>query len=243
MKILVSLPVYNEGLLLKRAVNSILDQTHTDFTLVIVNDGSTDNSFSEAEKFLYDSRVVLVNNEKNGGCFYSKNIGLQYMESGEYDVFTTHDADDFSQPTRFEKILNIFNSSNEILAIQDLEFRFGNTPPKWYNTPFTPMVNLAHAFFKKEVFSRIGYFDNTKYSGDEDYWNRTTVFCQNNGKKTYTLEEILYYAEITNDNMILRYDDDLRKQYRDRFWNEIRAMEKTNNFYRAFFSSAEALGY
>jgi glycosyltransferase involved in cell wall biosynthesis len=243
MKILVSLPVFNEEILLKRAVNSILDQTYKNFTLVIVNDASTDNSLKEAEKFLYDPRVVVINNEKNGGCFYSKNTGIKLMESGKYDIFTTHDADDFSQPTRFEKFVNIFNSSKDIMGIQDFEFRFGNTPPKWYNPPLTPMFNMAHAFFRKDVFEKLGYFDNVKYSGDEDYWNRLKVFCKKNNKITYTLEEILYYAEITEDNMILRYDDDIRQIYRDKFWLEINEMEIKNNFYRPFFSNQQAVGY
>jgi glycosyltransferase involved in cell wall biosynthesis len=243
MKILVSLPVYNEEVLLKRAVNSILDQSYKNFTLVIVNDASTDSSYFQANKFLYDPRVIVVNNKKNGGCFYSKNVGIQFMESGEYDIFTTHDADDFSQPTRFEKIVNIFNSSENILGVQDLEFRFGNMPPKWYNEPFTPMSNLAHAFFKKDVFDKLGYFDNVKYSGDEDYWNRLNVFCQQNNKKTYNLQEVLYYAEITNDNMILRYDDDIRQEYRNKFWSEIKDMANKNNFYRPFFNNESAVGY
>ena len=78
-KILVALPVYNEERLLKRAINSILEQTYTNFDLVIVNDASTDNSLLEAKKFLYDPRVKIVNNNKNSGCFYSKNTGIRFL--------------------------------------------------------------------------------------------------------------------------------------------------------------------
>jgi glycosyltransferase involved in cell wall biosynthesis len=235
MKLLVSLPVYNEQKLLKRAINSILEQTYQDFTLVLVNDASTDNSLFEAKKFLYDPRVVIINNIKNSGCFYSKNTGIRFMESGEYDLYTTHDADDFSQPDRFEKIINIFKSNKDILGVQDLELRFGNTPPEWYNTPFTPMENLAHGFFSKKAFEALGYFDNTDYSGDEDYWHRLNAFGNQNKMYCYTLNEVLYYAEITNDNMILRYDDSLRQIYRGKFLNEIEIMKINNNFYREFF--------
>jgi glycosyltransferase involved in cell wall biosynthesis len=235
LKILVSLPVYNEARLLKRAINSILDQTYSNFSLVIVNDASTDDSLKEAEKFLYDPRVRIVNNKNNSGCFYSKNTGIRFMETESYDIYTTHDADDFSQPTRFQQVVDIFNSNSRILGVQDLELRFGNTPPSWYGEPFTPMVNLAHAFFNKKAFEVLGYFDNTDYSGDEDYWNRLNVYCGRNQMFTHTLQEILYYAEITNDNMILRYDDDLRQIYRDKFWKEIEQMSITNNFRREFF--------
>jgi glycosyltransferase involved in cell wall biosynthesis len=238
-KILISLPVYNEARLLKRAVNSILEQTYTNFSLVIVNDGSTDNSLEEANKFLYDSRVTVVNNEKNSGCFYSKNVGIKFMESGNFDIYTTHDADDFSQPTRFEEIVNVFESNQDIVSVQDFEFRIGNNPPSWYNPPFTSMINIAHAFFNKEVFNNLGYFDNIGYSGDEEYWNRLNAYCDLNNKINATLDKVLYYAEITDDNMILRYNDELRQKYRNIFHEEIKKMKNNNNFYRKFYDYEE----
>ena len=157
------------------------------------------------------------------------------MEKEHYDIYTTHDADDFSQPTRFEEIINIFNSSNSILNVQDLELRIGNNPPEWYNTPFTPMINIAHGFFSKKAFELFGYFDDTDYSGDEDYWRRVIRYCESNPYTWKTLEKVLYYAEVTDDNMILRYDDDLRKIYRQKFFADIELMSKSNNFYRNFF--------
>jgi glycosyltransferase involved in cell wall biosynthesis len=234
-KILVSLPVYNEERLLKRAVHSILEQTHENFSLVIINDNSSDNSLEEANKFLYDTRVRVISNEKNKGCFYSKNLGIRFMETEDYDIYTTHDADDFSQPTRFEEIVNVFNEDENILNVQDLEIRIGNPPPEWYNPPFTPMINIAHGFFSKKAFEIFGYFDNTEYSGDEDYWQRVVRYCRQNPFTWKKLEKVLYYAEVTDDNMILRYDDDLRVVYRKKFFNEINGMSKTNNFYRSFF--------
>ena len=235
-KILVVLPVYNEERLLKRAVNSILEQTHTNFELVIVNDASTDNSLLEAEKFLYDSRVKIINNEKNSGCFYSKNTGIKLMESGEFDIYTTHDADDFSQPTRFQEVVDIFNQNEKVLGVNDLQIKIGNYAPEWHSTPFTPISNFAHAFFKRTVFEKIGYFDNTDYSGDEDLWHRLIGYCNISQNFICSLEKVLYYAEITDDNMILRYNDDLRKVYRDRFFKEIEDMKKINNFRREFFN-------
>jgi len=238
-KILVCLPVYNEERLLKRAVNSILEQTYKNFSLVIINDGSTDNSLKEANKFLYDSRVKVVDNKKNIGCYYSKNVGIKFMESGEFDIYTIHDADDFSQPTRFEEIINVFKSDHKIVSVQDFEFRIGNKPPSWYNTPFTPMPNIAHAFFNKDIFDNLGYYDNIGYSADEEYWNRINAYCNLNNKINANLEKVLYYAEITDDNMILRYNDELRQIYRNKFHPEIKKMCHKNNFYRDFFNQEE----
>ena len=233
-KILISLPVYNEDRLLKRAVHSILEQTHKNFSLIIVNDNSSDNSLKEANKFLYDPRVRVISNEKNKGCFYSKNLGIRFMETEDYDIYTTHDADDFSQPTRFEEAVFAFEKDSNVMGVQDLEIRIGNPPPVWYNPPFTPMPNLAHAFFRSSVFKHMGYFDNTDFSGDEEYWHRLNAYCVKNGYYTNTIEKVLYYAEVTDDNMILKYDDNLRQTYRKIFCQKTKNMSNNNSFYKPF---------
>jgi glycosyltransferase involved in cell wall biosynthesis len=229
------MPLYNEEKLLKRAVNSILDQTYTNFSLVIVNDCSTDNSLQEANKFLYDKRVTVIDNKKNKGAYYSKNVGLQLLENKKFDLYTIHDADDFSLLKRFEKAIEIFESNKNIVCVQDFELRIGNNPPTWYGPIHEKMRNIAHPFYTKEIFEKLGYYDNTLYSGDEDYYNRLLSYCSLNNKINYDLDEVLYYAEITNDNAILTYGDELREIYRKSFWIEIKEMCNNNNFYRKFF--------
>jgi glycosyltransferase involved in cell wall biosynthesis len=238
-KILVCLPVYNEARLLKRAVNSILEQTYNNFSLVIINDGSTDNSLEEANKFLYDDRVTVVSNQTNIGCYYSKNIGIKFMESGEFDIYTIHDADDFSQQDRFEKVMKTFSSDDNIISVQDHVLRIGNKPPSWHSRQFQPVINFAHGFFNKEVFEKMGYYDNMGYNADEEHKERIESYCQLNNKISKTIEEVLYYAEITDDNMILKYGHELRETYRKKFRNEIENMKQRNNFYRNFFNKEE----
>lgn len=239
-KILVCLPVYNEARLLKRAVNSILEQTYDNFSLVIINDGSTDNSLEEANKFLYDDRVTVINNETNVGCYYSKNIGIKFMESGEFDIYTIHDADDFSQQNRFEKVIKAFSLDDMVITVQDEVLRIGNKPPSWHSKQFQPFPNFAHGFFNKEVFEKIGYYDNMAYNADEEHKERIQSYCHLNNKKIMNIEEVLYYAEITDDNLILKYGGELRQAYRKKFTYEIENMKQENNFYRYFFNKEEA---
>ena len=238
-KLLVVMPLYNEEKLLKRAVNSVLDQTYTNFSLVIVNDCSTDNSLEEANKFLYDTRVTVINNKKNQGAYYSKNVGLRLLENKEFDLYTIHDADDFSLLNRFEKMINVFELNEDIVCVQDFELRIGNKPPSWYGPSHKEMRNIAHPFYTKEIFKALGYYDNTLYSGDEDYYQRLNSFCTLNKKINYDLNEILYYAEVTNDNAILTYGHELREIYRKSFFTEIEEMHKNNNFHRKFFEHSK----
>ena len=60
----VLLPAYNEEEFIAEAVQSILDQSHIDFELIIINDGSTDNTPKILESF-NDNRIIIINNEKN----------------------------------------------------------------------------------------------------------------------------------------------------------------------------------
>ena len=136
---------------------------------------------------------------------------------------------------RFEKTINVFESNENIVSVQDFELRIGNNPPSWYGPIHQEMRNIAHSFYTKEIFEKLGYYDNTLYSGDEDYFNRLNNYCYLNKKINYNLDEVLYYAEITNDNAILTYGDELREIYRKSFRTEIKEMHKNNNFYRKFF--------
>ena len=240
-KVLVIMPVYNEERLLKRAIYSILEQTHTNFKLIIINDGSTDNTLKEAKKFLYDKRVEVIDNKENLGCYYSRNLGIKYLESEEYDYYTVHDADDFSQPTRFEENINAFNQDQKIISVYNYSFRIGKDSPEWHNAPFEPVPDLAHAFFQKKVFKFLGYFDNMEFNADQEYWERLRAFCHNNENYIYFINKVLYYAEVTEKNMIIKYNNEIRNMYREKFRYEIKNMEIKNNFYRNFFNINEIL--
>ncbi len=98
-KISVILPVYNCELYIKDAMDSILNQTYTDFELLVIDDASTDKTV-EIIKSYTDSRIILIQKPKNLGYTDSLNYGLKNAK-GEY--IARMDGDDFSLPTRFEK--------------------------------------------------------------------------------------------------------------------------------------------
>jgi glycosyltransferase involved in cell wall biosynthesis len=100
MKPLVSIlmPVYNAAPFLRQAVDGILDQTFRDFELILVNDGSTDDS----EKIIrsYSDSRIRLHNQPNAGVARALNKALELAE-GQY--IARHDADDFSPPDKLEK--------------------------------------------------------------------------------------------------------------------------------------------
>ncbi|MFU6373810.1 glycosyltransferase family 2 protein [Metapseudomonas otitidis] len=95
----VILPVYNAAKYLRTAIQSILDQTLSDFELIVINDGSTDSSGSIIKEFAeLDPRVRVVERE-NRGLVYSLNQGLE-LSRGTW--IARMDADDVSMPERFQ---------------------------------------------------------------------------------------------------------------------------------------------
>ena len=106
----ILMPVYNAELYLKRAIESILNQTYKNIEFLIINDGSTDNSLAIIKSYS-DKRIVLIENDKNSGLIYSLNIGLK-KASGKY--IARMDADDISYPTRIQKQCAFMENHNEI---------------------------------------------------------------------------------------------------------------------------------
>ena len=94
----VILPVYNGSLYLKESIDSILNQTYTNFELIIINDGSKDNS-EEVIKSYNDDRIKYLSQE-NRGLAATLNIGIK-LTNGIY--IARMDQDDISLPERFKK--------------------------------------------------------------------------------------------------------------------------------------------
>jgi glycosyltransferase involved in cell wall biosynthesis len=108
-QISVILPVYNCQKYIQSAIESILDQTFTDFEFIIIDDGSTDASASVIEK-IKDPRIRFYK-QKNIGLSATLNKGIS-LAKGEY--IARQDQDDISHPTRFEKQVNFLNNNRQI---------------------------------------------------------------------------------------------------------------------------------
>jgi glycosyltransferase involved in cell wall biosynthesis len=111
-KITVILPVYNCELYIQTAVESILNQTYTDFEFLIIDDASTDATVTILKNIL-DSRIQLIQKPKNSGYTNSLNYGLQ-MAKGEY--IARMDADDISYPERFAQQIAYLEAHPEVVV-------------------------------------------------------------------------------------------------------------------------------
>ena len=103
------MPVYNAERYVKDAVASILNQTYRNLELIIIEDGSTDNSIQELES-IKDDRIKLVKNGVNRGQIYTRNLGLK-LAKGEY--IGMFDADDIAYPDKFKLQINFLEKNED----------------------------------------------------------------------------------------------------------------------------------
>lgn len=109
-KISVIMPAYNAEKYIDEAIDSILNQTYKDFELIIINDGSTDNTKEIILKY-DDPRIIYLENEKNRGIVKTLNKGLNQAR-GEY--IARMDADDIAIYNRFEKQIEYLDDNKDV---------------------------------------------------------------------------------------------------------------------------------
>ena len=109
----VIIPTYNREKLIKRSIESVLNQTYQDIEIIIVDDASTDNTKKEIDK-INDNRIKYYKLKKNQGACHARNYGIK-KASGKYIAF--QDSDDVFEKEKLEKQLSNLKKNNS-----DLDF-------------------------------------------------------------------------------------------------------------------------
>ena len=105
----VIIPLYNKEMYIENAIKSILNQTFTDFELLIINDCSTDKSIEIASKFAFE-KVQIIHHEKNSGLAATRNTGIKKATS---NYVTFLDADDVWKPNFLESVFQLIQNFPE----------------------------------------------------------------------------------------------------------------------------------
>ena len=103
MKLSIIVPVYQAGKYLEKCIKSILDQTFTDFELILVDDGSNDGSEKICDDYAKKDARIKVIHQKNQGVSSARNAGMNCAE-GDYIAFV--DADDWIETDMFEQCMD-----------------------------------------------------------------------------------------------------------------------------------------
>lgn len=214
MKITVLMSVFNADRYLQSAIDSILNQTFTDFEFLIINDGSTDDT-SQILSGYNDTRIRIVNNEHNIGLTKSLNKGLK-ISRGEY--IARMDADDISLPSRFEKQVDFMETHPEVGVCGSWAQAYGEISG-FYKTPvdndsITCRMLFQNSIIHPSVIIRKAIIEKYNLAYDEQYINtQDYAFWINCLQHTHlaNIPEVLLRLRIHNNQIsILNTDHQCR---------------------------------
>ena len=120
-KVSIIIPAYNEGDRIKKCLNSLIIQSYKHIEIIVINDGSTDNTLDVLKSYNDDRLVILT--QKNKGQGAARNLGIK-KASGDYLMFV--DADDYVDKDIVKKLLTAIQDSNSDIAICDLYKQYGD---------------------------------------------------------------------------------------------------------------------
>lgn len=177
----VLMPVFNGEKYIREAIDSILNQTFADFELVIVNDGSTDQSASIVESYS-DPRIRLYHNDRNRGLSYTRN---RCIELAKGELLAKLDCDDIALPTRladqvaFLREYEDFGLIGGWVQFIDSSGILGEVASFLATSEQIPSVMLFHncfaqsaLMFRRSVLPREWYRDEYPPAEDYDLWIR-----------------------------------------------------------------------
>lgn len=124
-KISVIVPVYNVEQYLERCVDSIINQTYTNLEIILVNDGSADNSGKLCDELAKKDERIRVIHKENGGLSDARNRGIDESES---DLVGFIDSDDYIDSDMYEVLLKNLNDTDADLSMCALYDVYNNTP-------------------------------------------------------------------------------------------------------------------
>ncbi|KOP27853.1 glycosyl transferase family A [Hapalosiphon sp. MRB220] len=181
-KVSVVIPAYNAMTYLPETLESVLQQTFTDFEILIINDGSSDNIVEWTHQ-IADPRVRLIS-QPNQGVSVARNTGITHAQ-GEYIAFL--DADDLWQPTKLEKQVHYLEDNPEVglvytwTAFVDqwgkhtgIVLAFHAEGNVWEQIVVRDMIsNGSTPMVRRSCFETVGVFDPSfRYAPDRDMWTR-----------------------------------------------------------------------
>jgi glycosyltransferase involved in cell wall biosynthesis len=172
----VLMPVYNAEKYVGRAIDSILNQTFSDFELLIFDDASTDNSLKIIERYK-DERIIITRYDQNAGYVRSMNEGIEKAR-GSY--IARMDADDISYPERLEKQFYFMRDNAGVGVTATWYDIFGVesglvTPPSNHDSIVLSMllninpIGNPSAMFRKELLQENNLKYDNSFVPSEDY--------------------------------------------------------------------------
>ncbi len=212
----IIIPTYNRRSLIENAIDSVFAQTLEDFELIIIDDGSKDDTFSLVSKY-EDNRIIYAY-KQNGGQNSANNLALKIIR-GEYVAFL--DSDDIWMNDKLEKTYNMYQSDPEISVVynytgvyedNDIVLARNDTLEGWCYKDVLEQGYLTSPSFlscKRMCFDEIGEFDEEQRACQDD--DLCFKLCKK--YKVGLIKEILGVYGLTADDQIGKDNKRVAKYY------------------------------
>lgn len=210
-KISIIVPCFNQAQYLNESLQSVLEQTYTDWECIIVNDGSLDDTEIVSKYWLgKDDRFKYIYQE-NGGLSSARNFGIRHA-SGEYIL--PLDADDKISKDYVSLAIKAFEEDDLLKVVYCKAEKFGNENEFWDLEPFSLFtlsrknMIFCSALYRKSDCELVGGYDcNMKYGCEDwEFW----IALLKNGGNVKQLNQVGFYYRTKAVSMIKAVDN---KQY------------------------------
>ncbi len=186
-KVSVIIPAYNMARYTVEAIKSVLNQTFKDYEIVVVDDGSTDNTKELLQPYIESHQITYIYKE-NGGACSARNVGIR-VSRGEYIAFL--DCDDLWLPKKLEISIDLLDSHPEIGFVYSRAIIIDKKGDNlWFSKErcysgenalekliFRNFIRSSSPVVRKECFKKVGLFDETIFHpADRDMWLRISEY-------------------------------------------------------------------
>ena len=216
MKVTILLPAYNAALYLRDSLDSIMRQAFKDFDVLLIDDGSMDDTSKIAIEYSnIDRRIKYYKNEKNIGLIKTLSKGLS-LAKGEYIV--RMDADDIMFDDRLYKQVKYMDSNPECFVCGgQMEYIGGLTgmapilPQKYEDLLYLSLINcpLYHptTIIRNSAIKQFGlkYNDSYKHAEDYKFWS-DIIFSHPNS--IANIKDVVLFYRISNNQITAKYSDE-----------------------------------
>lgn len=217
--ITVIIPLFNKVESIKNTVNAVLEQSFTNFELLVIDDGSTDDSLSVVKE-IDDKRLKIIQKE-NGGVSSARNLGIA---EARFDWVTFLDADDIWHQDFLKNVCDVIYSNNQVKVIgtgyaevkKDMTILKKQLPEnKGFISNYYVVANAkkdcvvisSAVCVHKTAFLEVGVFNESLVIGEDlDMWER---LARNNN--FWLVDKVLSYYIQDSENRAMQQTRDVRK--------------------------------
>ena len=221
-KVSIVVPVYNAENYIRQTVQSVLDQTYTNWELILVENGSSDNSAEVLKELeLKDARIRILDMKDNVGAARARNAGTDAAE-GKYLAFL--DADDLWRADKLEKEIAFLEEKNALFVFTGYEFGDENAKPTGKIVKVPETINHKQAMKNTTIFTSTVMFDLSVLGKEK--LHMPVIKSEDTALWWSVLKEgVLAYG--LNENLVI-----YRRPAKSLSSNKIEALRRIWNLYR-----------